>query len=95
MSIVRFNVNGSDVYIYESVKGYVSCCMCMLTEHADGTTPDDPRLIGDDLPFHSAESLLTHVAEHRAAGHCVPEYVDNEVRRTFAAKAKREAKVSP
>jgi len=59
MSYVRFGEDRSDVYIYENSLG-VTCCGCRL----------DVDLFTFDL-----DVMLAHVAEHRVAGHNVPEWL--------------------
>jgi hypothetical protein len=59
MSYCRFFWDGSDVYVYESDRG-IECCGCALNEY--GVTLETPA------------EMIEHLMEHRAAGHCVPEY---------------------
>jgi hypothetical protein len=65
VSYVRIGQDGSQVYIYPDVDGYVSCCFCPLDA--------DPRT-------RDAEVMLAHVAAHRAAGHHVPAWVEADLR---------------
>lgn len=69
MSFVRFGEDGSDVYVYDDVGGYVTCCGCSLGREDFHTT---------DL-----DAMLAHLAEHRAAGHEVPPWVDRGLRRDW------------
>lgn len=65
MSYSRFGAEGSDVYVYMDVGGYLCCCACSLgpsSFHADGT-----------------QAMVDHLAEHVAAGHSVPAHVVPEV----------------
>lgn len=67
MSYARFGWDGSDVYIFMSDLG-LECCGCSL--HRDG----------DSFPvFNSTQAMVDHLAEHRAAGDFVPEYVEDEL----------------
>jgi len=56
MSYARFG-NGSDVYVYASVGGYVECCGCIL---------------GDEWDFHSPADIVEQFGRHVTAGHDVP-----------------------
>lgn len=63
MAIVRWGTEGSDVYLYESTgMGCVVCCGCALTDKTE--------------PLPTNWDANAHIAEHRAAGHHVPAYVD-------------------
>lgn len=62
MSIIRFGVDGSDVYLYEDCERYINCCFCQLSSES--------RHLG------SVAETLAHVQDHRDAGHHVPSYVD-------------------
>lgn len=57
MSYARFG-SDSDVYVFASIDGYVSCCGCILGDRGD---------------FHSPEEIVAHLREHVAAGHKVRE----------------------
>jgi hypothetical protein len=63
MSYARFGW-GSDVYVYMDVSGHLSCCGCSLS---------------DVWAYDSTDSLIDHLAEHRAAGHEVPD-IEGELR---------------
>ena len=67
MSFVRFGEDGSNVYVYDDVGGYVTCCFCALNPDADFHTTD-------------LDAMLVHLTEHRAAGHHVPGWLDDELR---------------
>jgi|GEM_PF-1786803 len=68
MSYCRFWWDGSDVYVFESERG-IECCGCKLPDHPPGFTVQTP------------EEMIEHLMEHRAAGHTVPEYALEELRR--------------
>ena len=48
----------ADVYVFMSVEGHLECCGCIL---------------GDQWGFDSTQAMVDHLAEHRAAGHDVPD----------------------
>lgn len=54
-----------DVYVYMSVRGHLECCGCIL---------------GDQWVFDSTQAMVDHLAEHRAAGHDVPDGIEDELR---------------
>jgi hypothetical protein len=56
MSYARFG-DGSDVYVYLDVNGYLCCCGCLLDRHWEHKTTDE---------------MLGHLDKHIAAGHQVP-----------------------
>lgn len=58
MSYARFG-NGSDVYVYLDVAGHLSCCACSLS---------------DDWQHYSTDAMVSHLAEHEAVGHAVPDF---------------------
>lgn len=58
MSYVRFAWEGSDVYVFESVRG-LECCGCRLQDL--GFCCDEP------------EDMIAHLAAHRRAGQFVPD----------------------
>lgn len=99
MSFVRFGVDGSQVYIFERTGDLKKeCCYCALTkrlpDHTDaemagmwipaGMDPGiwrarwEPDFATDDL-----DAMLAHLAEHRAAGHVVPDWLDDDLRREW------------
>lgn len=71
MSYVRFGTFGSDVYVYPDVDLGLRCCACKLESPPRGIASWDTR---------SRAELLAHLAEHRAAGHTVPDFVDEVLR---------------
>lgn len=60
MSYARLGADGSDVYVFASVGGYVECCGCLL---------------GGRWDFHSAADVVAHLREHIAEGHSIPAYL--------------------
>ena len=58
MSYARFSET-CDVYVYMDVNGTLACCGCIL-----GKMP---------WYYDSTQAMVDHLAEHRAAGHDVPD----------------------
>ena len=56
--------SNADVYVFMNVGGFLSCCRCWL---------------GDREDFYSTEEMIAHLAEHRAAGHDVPEGIEDDL----------------
>lgn len=72
MSYARFGWDGSDVYVYESDRGW-ECCGCISHEQTFGsfTTTD-------------LDAFFAHLDEHRRAGHHVPDNVEPDIRDDLA-----------
>lgn len=68
MSYVRWSKQ-SDVYIFDHVDGFIECCACCL----------DP-VDADSFKAKNVEEMIEHVQVHRAAGHLVPDYVEEALR---------------
>lgn len=68
MSFVRFTEDGSQVYIFEEAGETKVCCRCALTPGVGWS---------EFFRTHELAAMLTHVAEHRAAGHVVPDWVED------------------
>lgn len=68
MSYARFGCDGSDVYVYASGDGVVTCCGCSL---------------GDSWNFALRE-MVAHLREHEARGDHVPKYVFERLERELA-----------
>lgn len=60
MSYSRFG-DRSDVYVFLDVSGTLTCCGCQLEGRRS---------------FDSTVQMVDHLAEHRAAGHRVPDIED-------------------
>lgn len=80
MSYCRFIE--ADAYIYDDVYYGLYCMACSLmplkTEYS--------TFFEEDMTFHESfsagydyDNMLAHVAEHRAAGDYIPEYVDERL----------------
>ena len=95
MSYCRFS--SGDVYMYSHVAGFIECCACSLapTEPANmgdlaavlGVEQSEaPELFEDfemngSLQFNTRSEALTHLQQHRDAGHKVPEYAFERLRK--------------
>ena len=51
----------ADVYVFMSTSGHLECCGCQL---------------GNQWKFDSTAAMVEHLAEHRAAGHDVPDGIE-------------------
>jgi hypothetical protein len=76
MSYCRFAWGGSDVYVYDSVGGFLTCCGCKLLDGGfdvgyDGEEPDREALL----------AMVYHLRWHRANGHVVPLHAPAELSR--------------
>jgi hypothetical protein len=96
MSFIRRGLDGSDLYIYERGDGKKQCDGCPLAKRLpDRTDAELAAYVPDSLAtdrelwrarweedFATADlaAMLAHVAEHRAAGHCVPDYLETWLR---------------
>lgn len=83
MSYVRWSgPNGphpydSALYIYDSYLGGITCCGCLLTPLEDGPS-DDPEFRWTehvDFRVDTHAQMISHVLEHKRAGHAVPDFV--------------------
>jgi hypothetical protein len=77
VSFVRFGSDGSQVYIYDDVDRGPTCCFCGL---AKVTYDEDENPHWEDFSSRTLDAMLHHVADHRAAGQVVPEWVDHALR---------------
>jgi hypothetical protein len=59
--------DGSDLYMFESVGGWVECSGCRF---------DDPWIV----QLNSVEDALAHVRKHREAGHTVVDGLEDSIR---------------
>lgn len=66
MSYIRFGSDGSDVYVYLDVGGYLRC------QH---TRLRPSKLGGEDGIATTTAEMVTHLKAHLAAGDCVPDGV--------------------
>ena len=95
MSYARFGWDGSDVYVFVSVGGWIECCACWLIEEEDEYLRENGQPFGF---FHaySTQEMVDHLNKHKEAGHCVPEYVfdrlweEHEENMEYIAKERAE-----
>lgn len=96
MSYCRFH-SGCDVYMYSHSGGFIECYACLLapkfiTNMGDlatvlGCTPEtDPEMfedleVNESVEIDTRSEALTHLQLHREAGHKVPEYAFEKLRR--------------
>ena len=80
MSYCRFIE--ADVYIYDDVYHGLYCCACSLSnvemQYNDFFKMEMPVWDGFACGY-DYDKMLAHVAEHRAAGHYIPEDVDERL----------------
>ena len=77
MSFVRLGQDGSQVYIYDDIAVGPRCCYCALAK----TWLDEAgNTHWVDFATRDLDAMLAHIAEHRAAGHVVPDWVDQALR---------------
>lgn len=83
MSYCRFS--DGDVYMFNHVNGFIKCCACRLTKKKRYKISKDARQMiieynGDkrwyywnyqDMSFHTLKEALSHLYEHKQAGHKV------------------------
>lgn len=68
LSYCRFGWDGSDVYVYDSVGDFLTCCGCKLERGGfDVGYEGDPD-------YAACLSMILHLRVHREAGHVVPLY---------------------
>lgn len=86
MAYTRFSF--ADVYVYMDVGGYLNCCGCILQKSEWVDDPSKPIFGGYLKPiepiiptkFVTTQGMIEHLALHRAAGHDVPDGVEDELR---------------
>lgn len=67
MSYCRMGWDGSDLYMFEHVGGFIECSACRF---------DDPWIVRLD----SVDDALAHVRKHREAGHTVVDGLEDAIR---------------
>ncbi|MER5252917.1 hypothetical protein [Streptomyces sp. NPDC002855] len=67
MSYARFGQDGSDVYVFMDVGGYLNCCGCSRVKP------------GDHAHFSSTLGMVDHLRAHIFVGDYVPDYVVPEL----------------
>lgn len=86
MSYSRFS--HADVYVYMDCGGYLRCCGCILQEREWVDDPTAPIFGGYlravepviETDFHGTQGMVAHLAAHRAAGHDVPDGIEDDLR---------------
>jgi hemerythrin-like domain-containing protein len=68
MSYARFGWEGSDVYIFEHVGGFIECCGCSMAS----VDEDDPNAFFGSARLNTAREALDHLEEHVKVGDNVP-----------------------
>jgi glutaredoxin len=101
MSFVRLGENGSQVYIYDDVDRGPTCCYCAFTKRLPDRTDAELAELWipfglarehyrqrsePDFSTRDLGEMLEHVARHRAAGHVVPDWVDQVLRDEWDAE---------
>jgi hypothetical protein len=71
MAYARFRSEGSDLYIYEDVHGYLVCMRCDLSESKETRTS-------------SRKEMIEHMRAHVNAGHKVPQSAFVELEKDMA-----------
>lgn len=66
MSYVRFGEDGSDVYVYGHVDGFITCVDCLLGTGGSYST---------DTDLGRFDQMIVHVIDHLRFGHTVPDSV--------------------
>jgi hypothetical protein len=64
MSYARFGWDGSDVYVFMSVGGWLECCACILS-HEDW----------ESFQAGDTQTMIGHLKKHEGAGHQVPSHI--------------------
>lgn len=65
----------SDVYMFRSVTGGITCCACFLNKKNEGA------LFPPDTHLKTYDEAIAHLEKHRDAGHSVPASAFEEIRR--------------
>jgi hypothetical protein len=73
VSYARFGADGSDVYVFMAVEGWLECCSCWLQ-------PLVPAGLHESFHASSTDEMVTHLRAHTAAGHHVPADVVPDLR---------------
>jgi hypothetical protein len=73
----------SDAYIYDDFETGLTCCVCSLMPlrmtQPFPLFPDAFEINDNFIAGYDYDKMIAHVAEHRAAGDYIPEYVDEEL----------------
>lgn len=80
MSYCRFGE--SDAYIFDHIYHGLFCQVCFLMPeetHYSAFFEEDITINTDFIAGYDYDKMLDHIAEHRAAGHYIPEDVDERL----------------
>lgn len=80
MSYCRFS--DGDAYIYDDIRYGIICCACFIMPAKEEQTFGEYEryFIGENfVAGRDYDKMLAHIAEHRDAGHYVPEHVDRRL----------------
>jgi hypothetical protein len=64
MSYARFGWDGSDVYVFAHVGGFLECCACILS-HEDW----------ESFQASDTQTMVDHLKKHEMSGHGVPKSI--------------------
>ena len=78
MSYARFG--DGDVYVYLSTDGRLECVMCALGDVCVFCDRVGARCPSVQASFDSTDGMIAHLAAHRAAGHSVPDGIEDALR---------------
>ena len=67
MSYARFGWDGSDVYVFTHVGGFIECCGCWL---ADDDTEEYYHYAS--FQAYTTQEMVDHLKKHEETGHTVP-----------------------
>lgn len=80
MSYCRFGWEGSDVYIYMSVAGWIECSACLLQPTKKNTILGHTIQINESFQAYDTQEMIYHIKQHREVGHHVPHYVEEDLK---------------
>lgn len=82
MSYARWGWDGSNVYVFDSARGGLECCACLLNEPEAPWREGDP-VFPDSFITVKVDEMAGHLQRHRDAGHTVPDSVEPAIRADF------------
>lgn len=77
MSYCRFSE--ADVYIYDHIQYGLYCCYCSISptsKQYNAFFEEEVESYGDFIAGRDYDKMIAHIADHRAAGDFIPDYVD-------------------
>jgi hypothetical protein len=80
MSYARFGCEGSDVYIYLSVDGWIECCACSLQPTKATDSKGIEFILSESFKAYNTQEMIYHIGQHREAGHFIPYYVEEDLK---------------